>query len=77
MLPCNERKSVAWRERIAASLESRAACFIYEFLLYIQFLLRLFLDRIRDFKYTLSTQNNEVSAFSKYSALRRPRTVLI
>jgi hypothetical protein len=69
MLPCNERKSVAWRERIAASLGSRAACFIYEFLLYIQFLLQLFLDRIRDFKYTLSTQNNEVDVFSRYFEL--------
>jgi hypothetical protein len=56
MLPRNERKSVAWCRRIVASLGSREACFIYEFLLYIQSLLLLFFDRIRDFKYTLSTQ---------------------
>jgi hypothetical protein len=69
MWPCNERKSVAWCGRIVASLGSKEACFIYEFLLCIQFQFQLFLDRIRDFKYTLSTQDSGVSAFSKYSAL--------
>lgn len=59
-----------------SSLGSREAHFIYEFLLCIRFHSRLFLGRIRDFKYTLSTQDNGVSVFFGCCVRSRPGMVL-